>query len=115
MATITPTWVQNNDTTMAATWASFTQADTGTALLAPFYPDKAVQIFGTFGAALSVRIEGSNDGSTFAVLHDAQGNDLDLTAAGIKMILENPLYIRPRATAGAASSVTIIIAGVANR
>ena len=65
-----------------------------------WYTDKSVQVTGTFGTGGSVRIEGSNDGTNYAVLADAQGNALDITTAKIEEISAAVLYIRPRITAG---------------
>lgn len=77
------------------------------------YPDKTVQIFGTFGVGGSVNIEGSNDGgTTWAILHDSRGaaNPLTITAAGIFAIAENPELIRANVTAGdGTTAINVII------
>jgi len=65
------------------------------------YADKSVQVTGTFGAAGSVSIQGSNDGgTTFATMNDANGNALTFTSGAIKQITENPEQIQPIVTAG---------------
>lgn len=63
--------------------------------------DRSVQVGGTFGAAGSVNIEGSNDGGlNYILLTDPLGNALTFTSAGMKAITELPQRIRPRVTAG---------------
>lgn len=65
------------------------------------FADKSVQITGTFGAAGSIQLEGSNDqGTTWAILNDAFGNTLVFTSAGLKQITECVEQVRPRVTAG---------------
>jgi hypothetical protein len=63
-----------------------------------------VQVSGTFGVGGSVVIEGSNDGVNFIVLADPQGSALTFTVARIEQILELPRYVRPRVTAGDATT-----------
>lgn len=66
-----------------------------------WYPDRTVQITGTFGAAGSVSILGSNDGgTTWATLTDPLGNALTFTSAGMKQITELPHLLKPSVTAG---------------
>lgn len=64
--------------------------------------DRCVQFAGTFGAGGTVILEGSNDitPSTWTALTDPQGNAISATAAAMKQILETPMWIRPRVTAG---------------
>lgn len=69
------------------------------------YPDRTVQVIGTFGTNGSLRIEGSLDGgTTYAALNDPFGTGLNVTAAGIKGITEVPLLTRPNLTAGDGST-----------
>jgi len=83
-----------------ATWAALANGEAGTAVNLGQYADKSVQIRGTFGAAGSVQLEGSNDGTNYELLTDPQGNDIVKTAADLEQVSENPLWIRPRCTAG---------------
>ena len=64
------------------------------------YRDRSVHVFGTFGAAGNLRIEGSYDGTNYAALADAQGNVLDITTAKIEEITVPTPYLRARVTAG---------------
>lgn len=76
------------------------------------YPDKTVQVTGTFG---SVTLRGSNKANPndataadWFTLSDPQGNDLTFTAAGGAIIAENPLWISPITTGGSGYEITIV-------
>ncbi len=77
------------------------------------FSDKTVHVKGTFGVGGNVIIEGSNDGSTYITLTDPLGVDLNtITAETVVAILENPLYIRPRVTAGdGTTDIDVILVG----
>jgi len=68
---------------------------TGLPVSIPGAADRTVQVIGTFGGA-TVIIEGSNDGVTWAQCHDATGVLIAFTAAGMNVLLENPLHLRAR-------------------
>jgi hypothetical protein len=94
------------------TWTPMTFAglDVGAPVQWVEYADRCVQVSGTFGAAGSVTLEGSNDGVTYATLADPQGNALTITAAKLEQVLELPRYVRPRVTAGdGTTSLTVTI------
>lgn len=82
----------------------------------PAYPDRTVQITGTFGTGGSVQIEGSNDGgTTWTILTDPLGNNLVFTSSGMKQITEMPDAIRAKVTAGdGTTSLNVYIAGRGN-
>jgi hypothetical protein len=85
---------------------TLTGTETGDAETSPQYPEKSVQVKGTFAGG-TVLIEGSNDGgTTYFTLTDPQGNPLAFTAAGGERITENVTKVRPRASV-AVTSVTI--------
>ena len=93
------------------TWSAIPNGNQGLAQSAAQYNDKCIQVGGTFGAAGSVQLEGSNDGTTWFILHDPSSAALTFTAAGLKEVLENPLYIRPNVTAGdGTTALTVILA-----
>jgi hypothetical protein len=80
---------------------TFSSTDDGSSIELHQYSDRSVQVTGTFGTGGSVAIEGSNDdGVTWKVLTDPQGNALNITAAGIEQITEITQKVRPRVTAG---------------
>ena len=64
------------------------------------FADKSIQLTGTFGAAGAVLIEGSNDGTNYSLLTNAQGAALPTTSAGLAAITEAVIFVRPRITAG---------------
>ncbi len=116
MATITPTIsaLQTFGNTQVNTYSytpmTFSGTDVGVAIEMPGSADRSVQVLGTFGTGGSLRIEGSNDGSTYAVLTDPQGNALDFTTAKIETVMELTRYIRPRITAGdGTTSLTCVV------
>ena len=99
------------------TWLTLTTAnDVGVAFLSAAWPDKTVHVEGTFGAAGAVAIEGTNEESptNWHTLTDPQGDPLSFSAGGIKTILENTRWIRPKVTAGDGTTdidVVMMIAG----
>jgi hypothetical protein len=96
-----------------AVWTPLTTTDdVGRAVKMAGSADRSVQVDGTFGAGGTLRIEGSNDGVSFYVLTDPQGNALDFIAAGIEAVSEPVRFIRPRVTAGDGTtslSVTMLL------
>lgn len=115
MATITPTkTVASNfrDFCEIVTWSTMTNSgsDVGSAYENPGWADRSVQVFGTFGTGGTVLIEGSNDGSNWATLNDAQGNALSITTAKIEEVSAVVRYIRPRISAGdGTTSLTVVL------
>jgi hypothetical protein len=80
--------------------------DTSTGLEFVQWADASVQFAGTFGTS-TVSIEGSNDGTNWSVLNDAQGNALSgVNTAKIEQILESTRYKRVVVAAGT-GNVTI--------
>ena len=82
--------------------------DVGSPVISPGHSDKCVQLFGTFGAA--VTLQGSNEAgppTNWETLTDLQGTAIVKTAAALTQITENPYQIRP--SAGAVTSVTVLL------
>lgn len=71
--------------------------------------DRCFQATGTFGAGGTIILEGSLDGSNWFGLKDPAGAAISLTAAGIRQVLENPRFLRPRVTAGTGVSITAML------
>lgn len=92
-------------------WNTLANGDTGLPQTGARLSDKTVQVFGTFGAGGSIKIEGSNDGgTTWVTLRDPGGAALTFTSADMKHILEVPERIRPNVTAGdGTTALTCII------
>lgn len=85
---------------------------------APDLPDKVVQVHATTWGTGNVLIEGNNAElpslGVFTTLVDVQGNSLSFSDNAIEQILENPRYIRARAstvTTGATITVSMICRG----
>jgi len=92
-------------------WTGGETADgAATAVELPEWADNCVQIIGTIGGA-TVVIEGSNDGTNYLTLNDAQAGALSFTAltAALKQIVERPRYIRPKITGGAATGIGVYL------
>lgn len=105
MATRTPTITEPDAERLPGNWAivqwsGMLNTDDGTPIDMVAFPDRSVQVTGTFGAGGNLRIEGTIDGTTWATLTDPQGNALDFTAAKIEAISELVRRVRPRVTAG---------------
>ena len=88
-----------NEATNMFTWVALAMGETGDKVEFPSYVDRTFQVTGTFGGATIV-FEGSNDDATYFTLSDPQGNQLSLTAAGLKQIEEITRYARPRLIGG---------------
>lgn len=78
----------------------------------PRFTDRSIQVSGTFGAGGTVTIQGTNEpGQTNPVaLTDQAGVTLALTAASLKIVLQNSTFIRPLVTGGdGTTSLTITL------
>lgn len=91
-----------NSNAALVTWEGLLSAssDVGSTFEAADYADRTIQLIGTLGVGGEVTIQGSNDGTNWATLTDHEGNDLVLTALGIRLVAEGPRYLRPAATNG---------------
>lgn len=96
-------------------WPTMANGDTGQPYVAPHFHDASVHAYGTPGAGLNVRIQGTNEvaaaPSNWATLNDATQTALNMSSLPIlRQILENPYQVRPNITAGdGTTSVTVVI------
>lgn len=91
------------------TWTGLGDGDDGSSYVSYLRPDKTVQVTGTFDSTTIV-IEGSNDGSNWHTLTDADGGACSFTGAALAFIRESPYYLRPRVTAdGGGGDVDVIL------
>lgn len=90
-------------------WSGILNGDSGAALECGDFTDKTIHFYGTWGAGGSMTLYGSNNPADVGVdpasgswvpLVDAQGNVITKTANAIEVILESPLYLSVKATAG---------------
>lgn len=93
---------------LLAQWDLVHSDTVGAAAEFPDQTDAVVTITGTFDSA-TVTIEGSNDGTTFVILTDPQGNIISKTSAAIEQITEVPRYIRPSMSGGVASEAVRVM------
>lgn len=104
MATVTPTNngdIAGDGSVVMFTWTPLTTTNSdGSQVEMTPWADRCVQVSGTFGTGGTVVIQGSNDGTTWATLNQAQGSAASFTADSIKQIVETPRYVRPNVTAG---------------
>jgi hypothetical protein len=120
MATITPTQIPNEDIRVfTVKWVGFAASgDVGTAVTLPTFPDRTMQVLGSFTGSLEITLQGSLDGgTTWFTLTDPQGNAIVKTAAAGEAVTELVPLIRPRATAGSgggAADVYLFLGGNRN-
>ena len=93
--------------TLRVVWTPVTEADECVPVRLPWLADRTIQALGTFGSC-NVAVHGSNDGGvTYAALNDPTGTVIDITAAGIKQVLENTEWTKPVVTTGSSQSISI--------
>lgn len=73
--------------------------------------ERTIQVTGTFGASGTIIWEGSLDNSNWFQLKDPSSTAISFTAAGLKCVLEDPIYVRPRLSSGGdgTTSITCIL------
>lgn len=98
--TISPDPSSRPSSAWIVSWTAMANGDDGSPIRMSAFSDRSAQVVGTFGTGGHCKIEGSNDGTTWAVLTDPQGNDLDFTSAKLEAIEEISAYIRPHITGG---------------
>lgn len=94
------------------TWSLLTTTNNyGSAVRLPGWADRSVQLTGTLSAAGAVTMYGSNvfspnaaNDDDWAILNDAQGDPIVLNSLRIEAIIEVPLWVRPKITAGDGST-----------
>jgi len=92
-------------------WA-LTDDETGATASVGAIADKTVQLSGTFNGATAV-LQGSMDGTTWFTLNDSEGNPISTTTATLRLITENPRYVRPVISGGTSAAIACIIGGSA--
>ena len=116
MATIDFTKNEDNERVDIITWSNLSGAadDEGRDYVSYLRPDKTVQVLDGFSGDTLV-IEGSNDGTNYETLTDADGNALSFTGPGLKFVRESPHYLRPRIGGGTGSVTVILVAATQSR
>lgn len=113
MATITPVLDTPAEGAARQTWTGITTTTDAPAAVGPIrgqgYRRATVQFSGTFAGGSSASLMGSNDGTTFCVLDDINGDAITVTAASIKEFGTSALYIKPQVLSGAGDNVDCIV------
>lgn len=95
------------------TFAAMANGDTTLPLTFPNAGARTIQVQGTFGTGGTVIVEGSDDGANWYQLNDPSGTAISFTAAGLKQIREDSVFVRARVTGG--DGTTAIVALFAGR
>lgn len=110
MATITAVEISNSDQSWTLKWPAMGNADTGSSCNMTQFPDRTFGVNGTFGGA-TVVLQGSMDGSAWVTLNDFKGNAISLSAAGVVLVAESPLLIRPVTSGGSGTAIDVYVVG----
>ena len=108
MAVVTPTITElepRDGSVLRYSWAMVTAGDTGAPMPFAQWADRTVQFNGTWGAGTIVW-EGSNDGTNYETLTDAQTTAISKTANALEQVVEMTALARPRVTVGV-TAVTV--------
>lgn len=91
------------------TWTPLTETNAdGSPAMFVGSGDRTFQVTGTFGGGTIV-LEGSLNGTDWFTLKDPSNTAISLTSAGLRTVLENCTYVRPRVTAGTGVSLTAVL------
>jgi hypothetical protein len=108
--TVTPIYGQQGGVVGYTFKWALGNADSGQAVNLVEFPDKSVEIVGTWGGATGV-LEGSNDddgsgaAGTYTTLNDPSSNALSFTANAQKQVTEVTAWTRPRTSGGTGTAV----------
>ena len=111
MASVAYTTVVDDVELKIVKWVLGGAYDTGLPFTGSKYPDKSVQMYGTWNAS-HVMLEGTNENGTpahFLALNDHSLNPIELAADDVVQVLENCHQYRPRVVSGTATEVTVIL------
>lgn len=98
--------VGGDDICFLVSYPMTTADHTGLAVERPQWYDRVLVATGTWGGATLI-LEGSNDGTNFVPLKDANGTAISLTADGTFHLLGTPRFVRPRlSVVGAGATIT---------
>lgn len=91
-------------------WPGVTENDVCLPVILPIKGDKTFQAEGTFGGT-SLRLRGTVDPAQAAMyqLRDPQGNDIILSAAGMRTVLENCYAYQPHLVGGASVALDLYL------
>jgi len=110
MATVSPVVKRTTEGVPYVIWEGIVTGDTldAFALPEPWGLASSVQVSGTFGGA-TVKLQQSNDSSTFLDIKDVHGTTVSATAAAIFELSLSAAYLRPAIASGSANDVDVIL------
>lgn len=110
MPTVSPVLSRTAEGVPYVLWANVATGDTLVpyAVQARLGLDASVQFAGTFGGA-TVKLQVSNDNSTYFDMKDKFGTTVSATAAAIFDISTSAAYFRPSIASGSANAVNIYL------
>lgn len=109
MALIPAVTVPFDDTSrnvLKTTWVGVGDADTCSPVAFPDYPDRSIQVSGTFGSA-TITWKGSNNGTDYSALKNTDGDDISITGTDLVQVSDLAGYSKPLTSGGTGSKVTI--------
>jgi len=92
---------------LLVTW-TLVGTDDGAPINMTQWADRSVQFVGTWGGG-TVLFEGSNDGTNYATLTDAQTSAISKTADSLEQVVELTRLARPRASVSVTSVVVSLL------
>jgi hypothetical protein len=102
LLTITPC----SGDSITVSWAALLLNDDGQPFEAASFADYSVQAIGTFVGTLT--FEGSNNGTNWHTLNDAQAVAFSITGNALEQIAEVARYIRPKMTGGDGTTTVVV-------
>lgn len=110
MATVSPVLKRTTDGIPYIVWEGIVTGDTlvGYPLTEAWGLASSVQISGTFGGA-TVKLQQSNDNSTYLDIKDVHGTTVSATAAAIFELSLSAAYLRPSIASGSANDIDVIM------
>lgn len=94
----------NSDGVLLASWGTVGGLATSEPIAVAYSPDKTFVATGTWGAA-TLKLEGSNDLTTWRTCKDVDAADVSFTADGHAVVRDNFLYNRVKTTGGTGTAV----------
>ena len=111
MAVRAGTVTVQDDKTVVVEWTGLLNGDTGAPVAVGRYPDKTIQVTGTFSVGGDVDMEGTNQdlgSEVWGQLHDPQGALISIGDNIPLVISESPQLIRPNIAGGDGSTDLVV-------
>lgn len=111
MATIDPMITQNGDGSVVYfVYEALTETnDNGAPIEWTEYADRSIHFVGDFGTGGTIQWQGSNDGTNWLTLNDADGNPISKTATALEAVMELSRYARPYVSEGTSVDLDVYV------